>query len=581
MPDLNTYFVPAAPELEPAVASPHGRRRLARGTGPTAHEFPDDTVAPLRLCLLGGFRVERRDQALPDSIWRRRTAKALTKLLATNPRHQLHREQILDILWSDVGAASARNSFAKALHAARRALEPELPARAASAYLHLRDEMVVLDMRHVVVDADEFELLAHQALELRRVPAYEAALAVYAGELLPEDRYADWSEDRRSALRDLYVRVLVELADALEERGARNQAAESLRSALRSDATREDVHRRLMRLYAELGAPDKALRQFHICSQTLQRELYAAPGRETEELYHDLLASRVSGIPGAPQTIGEVIESRPLRGVPGRPSTPFVGRKRILQLLHDQLSRAERGRGLVILISGDAGVGKTRLVARFLEEARRRGAASLEAASDSEHRRHHRLTDDPALVHFAPSLASDVRPTAAPSLNGNGEPASLATVVQLLTNLDGTRPVVITLGDVVDLASSGSEMLEMLGELSAHRRWLVIGTAPDGEIDDTGQVQQRLQALAEQGICLHFDLTPLERSECDELVRALLPGGEVDAELLDHIYSQAVGNPLLAEELVRELLAATRVSLNNHSWCVSAVRNGREPSDPE
>src|SRR5438132_9048383 len=87
------------------------------------------TVATLRVGLLGGFRVERDGFPVPDFAWQRRSAKRLTKLLATVPSHALHREQILELFWPNADIASSRNSLAKALHAARRALEPRRLAR--------------------------------------------------------------------------------------------------------------------------------------------------------------------------------------------------------------------------------------------------------------------------------------------------------------------------------------------------------------------------------------------------------------------------------------------------------------------
>ena len=127
-------------------------------------------------------------------------AKTLIKLLAVQPGHALHREQIIDVLWSGADAESALNSFGKALHAARRALEPGLPRRQDSAYLRLTDAMLVLNTEHVVVDMDQFEQLAENAIHRGEIEAYEAALAVYGGELLPEDRYESWCSDRADRL---------------------------------------------------------------------------------------------------------------------------------------------------------------------------------------------------------------------------------------------------------------------------------------------------------------------------------------------------------------------------------------------
>jgi DNA-binding SARP family transcriptional activator len=259
-----------------------------------------DPPPPLHVRLLGGFRVERVDAA-PPVCWQRRAAKALVKLLATCPQHALHREQVLEILWRDADAESARNSFGKALHAARRALEPELLPREGSAYVRLSDSMVALDTQHVSIDADRFELLAQRALRLDDPPVYEAALVEYGGELLPEDRYEDWCRERRGFLAELHVRLLLALADALERRGACSAAEDRLREAVRHDPTREDVHRRLMVMYASAGTRDRAVRQFHYCRDAMRRELGLAPHGETVALYQDILADRIP-VPTSPRS---------------------------------------------------------------------------------------------------------------------------------------------------------------------------------------------------------------------------------------------------------------------------------------
>jgi DNA-binding SARP family transcriptional activator len=265
-------------------------------------------VPPLRVELLGEFRVERIGVARPV-VWQRRTARSLTKLLAAHPRHSLHREEILELLWPGVPAKSAHNRFGQALHAARRAFEPELRPRESSAYLRLRESVLSLETEHLVIDADHFQQLAESALGCGDEEAYESALAAYGGELLPEDRYQDWCAERRAFLAELRIRLLVELADALEERGAQAAAADRLREVLRYDPTREDVHRRLIVLYAAVGTRDQAVRQFQTCREALQRELGLVPGESTRAVYEEILADRIPKRIDAPTGARGVVES--------------------------------------------------------------------------------------------------------------------------------------------------------------------------------------------------------------------------------------------------------------------------------
>ena len=76
----------------------------------------------MRIELLGGFEVSEGDRTVSHGAWRLRKAKTLVKLLALEPAHRLHRDQLADQLWPNLDADAARNNLHQALHAARRAL---------------------------------------------------------------------------------------------------------------------------------------------------------------------------------------------------------------------------------------------------------------------------------------------------------------------------------------------------------------------------------------------------------------------------------------------------------------------------
>jgi DNA-binding SARP family transcriptional activator len=544
-------------------------------------------VALVRLGLLGGFRVEQVHGVLPDSAWQRRSAKVLTKLLATNPCHALHREQILEILWRDVDVQSSLNSFGKALYAARRAFEPELLPREESAYLHLKDEMLALDTEFVLIDSDDFQQLAEQALRLGTVSAYESALAAYTGELLPEDRYEDWSVQHRRFLAELHIQLLLGLADALEKGGAYGQAANRLRAVLHQDPLLEDVHRRLMRLYAETGARQQALRQFQFCQDALRRELNMMPERETEALYEDVLANRIQRRAPMLESGVSVFDSSHRTGDFAL-ATPFVGRHRMLQLLREQLKRAEQGDGSMILLSGEAGVGKNRLVTEFVGEARRRAVTVLSSGSRAHS---NRLPYAPFVVALEAYLAS--RPASertmiarrysaltrlVPSLGIRNQPSTFAdrpcddhldlllAIMRLLTDLSETETLVLVLRDLHDTHFSTVEFLQYLAHLTNQRRWLIIGTFREEGLEAGGELQRMLDATTRDRLCLHLELQRLTRPDCDQLVRALLPGGVVNDAFLDRIYTLSLGNPLFMEELIRGMQERNQLVLVDGYW---------------
>src|SRR5580698_4503942 len=361
-----------------ALQTCHDTRSPTPGADALSARYPgSNAITPLRVRLLGGFRVQPAAAGQAVSDWPRRSAKTLVKLLAVQPGHALHREQVIDVLWPKVDAESALNSFGKALHFARRALEPQLSRRQDSAYLRLADGMVVLNTQHVAVDTDEFEQLAEDALRRREIAAYEAAFAAYSGELLPEDRYESWCSERRSAMAELHIRLLLGMAEALEGRGSHGEAAERLRDVLQQDPTRESVHRQLMRLYAWTGGPDQAIRQFHSCEAVLRQELDVTPGPETISLYDEILTSRLPQRPGPDRVNGNGNGSRssPLHAAAN--GCPFVGRARVIRNMVGQLMRRDGEQPGMIVVSGETGVGKTRLLDEFASQASVRGAITL------------------------------------------------------------------------------------------------------------------------------------------------------------------------------------------------------------
>jgi predicted ATPase len=158
-------------------------------------------MSEVSVSLLGGFAATIDGASVPASAWRLKKARELVKLLALAPGHRLHREQAMDVLWRDRDPAAAANNLHQALHVARRALD-------ASA-IELRDEVLFLAAE---VDVERFELAATNARHAETPAAYRAALSLYGGELLPENRYDDWAETRREELASL--------AAALEQEAA-------------------------------------------------------------------------------------------------------------------------------------------------------------------------------------------------------------------------------------------------------------------------------------------------------------------------------------------------------------------------
>ena len=171
--------------------------------------------AGVRIRLLGGFEVTVADRPVAADAWRLRKAKTLVKLLALARGHRLHREALVAVLWPDRDGASATNNLHQALYVARRAL-----AGTSEALCSLRDDVVLLsDGPMPWLDTDAFEAACRRAHQTRNPEDYRAAAELYRGDLLPEDRFEDWSDGPREALRERHLGLLVEYADVLSDRG--------------------------------------------------------------------------------------------------------------------------------------------------------------------------------------------------------------------------------------------------------------------------------------------------------------------------------------------------------------------------
>jgi predicted ATPase/DNA-binding SARP family transcriptional activator/DNA-binding CsgD family transcriptional regulator len=341
----------------------------------------------VRIRLLGGFQVSVGARTIEEDSWRLRKAASLVKLLALAPNHRLHREQVMDLLWPELDSDAALNNLHHALHIARRTLEPSAPAGAASGYLHLRGESLTLSPAGPVwVDVEAFEEAAATARRALEPAAYRAAIELYSGELLPQERYEAWAEERRAQLRGAYLSLLLELAGYYEERKEFGEAIEALGRVVAEEPTHEDAHVGLIRLYALSGRRREALGQYERLREVLFREFGAEPEAEASQLHEEIWAGTFPPA-GWPLTAGSPSEELPIPGDGGRHNLPlarttFIGREREALEIKRLLAMTR-----LLTLTGVGGSGKTRLalkVASDLVGAYPDGAWLVELASLSE-----------------------------------------------------------------------------------------------------------------------------------------------------------------------------------------------------
>jgi adenylate cyclase len=293
-----------------------------------------------RIELLGGLRVVGAgtgEAAGGPVITRFRTQKtgALLAYLAYYLQRAHPRDHLIELLWPEAGPDAASNSLSQALSSLRRQLEP--PGVTPGAVLAADRVSVRLNPESVTTDTAAFEAAHHAAAaaesHTERVRWLAQAVELYRGELLASS-YENWVQEQREWLAESFFQALSQLLALLEQAGDFPRALEYARRGVLADPLREEGRRDLMRLYAAVGQPDAALRQYRELERLLQQELEAAPATATRALCEEIqrLSFSRPSIPIAPVGLAPAHEvTTPPSQAPG-PALP-EGANRVVTVL--------------------------------------------------------------------------------------------------------------------------------------------------------------------------------------------------------------------------------------------------------
>lgn len=245
----------------------------------------EGAAGALRVCLLGPPRVVWADRFL---VIRRRQVRALLYYLAT-VRQAVPREHLCGLFWADVPEATARRNLTALLTHLRHDLPvPDV--------LLTTGDLVELDRNGFWADA---EVLAHLCAAVRRgSPArtLQQAIVLYHGPFLagfslpgcPE--YEAWVTAERQAWEQMFLEALDAVIEEQAARGEHEAAIAAARRYLEIDDLAEDIHRRLIQLYGDIGNRSAARSQFNRCVAMLERDLGVHPLPETVAAYRAALS---------------------------------------------------------------------------------------------------------------------------------------------------------------------------------------------------------------------------------------------------------------------------------------------------
>lgn len=304
-------------------------------------------MSNIRLLLLGAPELWLNNQLIELKSAK---AMALLAYLAVTGTPQT-RDHVTDLLWPDSLPDAARKNLRNTLWAIRKQTNEDILGAGG-------DWMALAD---VAVDLREFE----QAQQTPKTgPLLANALNLYRGPLLEGLTVTDapdfelWLATERERVGQLYLRLLEAMIDVQRQAGDWRGMQSSARRALAADNLQEPMHRALMEAFARQGERAEALRQYDALAEILLQELGVEPLPETQRLRAEILAGTLGQPPAASMPAVSTSPPRPPRK---RGGAPFVGRQAELDALSEQFQLAVAGQARVALITGELGIGKTRL----------------------------------------------------------------------------------------------------------------------------------------------------------------------------------------------------------------------------
>lgn len=478
-------------------------------------------VPTVRITMLGRFEVTVDGASVPESSWGRRHAAALVKVLALAPGRRLHREQIIDLVWPDDPIEAATPRLHKAAHFARRAIG--LPGS------------VILDGTSValcpanttVVDVVQFEDLARRALLDADAALARQALELYSGELLPQDRYDSWAEERREQLRFRHLDLL-----RLDHRWD---------AVVDLDPTDEIAHLALMRRYAASGDRHAALRQFERMDRALRRELGVAPGADAVALHDRLLAEHE---------------------VRTRSEETLIGRDLELAIVDGALLDSAAGQSRTVILSGAPGIGKSTLLAAVTVRARELGfrighgtSASVEGAwpyapvleALADVCRHHPTLLDGLPDHHRQEIDRALTGAEMSWQGGSAHQRLFVAAAELSRLASATHGMLLTIDDVHDADDASLRLVHYIARSTrAERVCIVLSHRPTRM---TTTLAETLRSLTDRNGAIQLELGPLDHDDVESLVRRHV--AEPSTEMVEHIEAFSRGIPFAVNELAR------------------------------
>jgi DNA-binding SARP family transcriptional activator/Tfp pilus assembly protein PilF len=514
-------------------------------------------TSTLHIHLLGDFLLVLESEPVTTVDWPRMQSMLAYLILHRDaPRSRTH---LAFLFWPDSTEEQAHTNLRHLVYRLRRTLPN------ANSYLHANKQTLhwnpdvpwtldVADFERAIAEADQAEQDGN--LISMRV-ALEEAVKLYRGDLLL-GVYEECLLSERERLRQQFLEALERLIVQMERERRYQEAIRVAQQLLRVDPLHEATYRTLMRLYA--GSDDRAaaLRTYQTCVTVLERELAMEPGELTQEAYHRLMQKDAPSVPLA-------ASSTPLVGI-----APLVGRTLEWSQLQDTWQYTLDGHLGMVVLSGEAGIGKTRLAEELVAWVDRQGVATASAYC---YPAEGALAYAPVVTWlrtdiFKPGLATlaDTWLTEVARFvpEVKGERPDLPDPGPLLENwqrqrlfealaraiLSARQPLLLLLEDLQWCDHESLEWLHYLLRFDASAHVLVIGTMRPEEVESSHPLESLLKTLRSREQVAEILLGPLSAVETATLAEHIA-GQDLDQQEAADFYRETEGNPLFIVETLR------------------------------
>lgn len=512
----------------------------------------------LKVFLLGRFAVERDGAAV--SQWGGRQTREFVRALAGAGGRPLSRDELVDILWTEPSARAERDLKVLASRA-RRALSDDahqVVVSTPTGYAFSAE---------CWTDTHELERLIAEGANWARAgrlalaeSSYRQAIDLYHGPFLGDDLYADWIAPHRERYRRLFLDALLALGGLLYERSGPGALALSER-LLAEEPFSDVAARAVMLARAALGDASAALDVYARFRANLLDELGASPATETERLHAAILRDEPLG--PWPRSRSTVEPAQAADLYPD-PAPLNLGRAHEREVLIEALNHTASGQSGVVLLIGEAGIGKTHLLRSLVTMA---GGGFLVLQASGREREQHlpfqllaeairsvgmapdelRRAAGPyanALDELVPELELDSSTTARGlhELPQIARRRMLEGAQHLLRCLSEQRPVLVALDDLHWADPSSLDAVVFCARRQRTNRVLWIGALRPGESEQA----EELRGLADAQVL------ELQRFSNND-VRALLKDSDLPDALVERVAVESEGVPFYALEIARAL----------------------------